>query len=153
MTEYAPPTDSFGRSRAEKPRASTRSPSFASPSRSAIALAVVLRLLSLLVVTELSGAAHALLDVAARLAGTEHPHDDCDDEEAGHECPPGCPNCHCAHGAVAQLAARSEPRVELEPSVPWVFCNDAGFVPRAELRPQGADRTRLYRPPRAVALS
>jgi hypothetical protein len=114
---------------------------------------LVLRLLALLVATELSGAAHALLDVAASVAGTEHPRDDCDDEEAGHECPPGCPNCHCAHRAVAQLAARSEPRVELEPTVLLALCNEAGFVPRDAMPPKGADPRRLYRPPRARPLS
>jgi len=116
-------------------------------------LVVVLRLLALLVATELSGAAHALLDVAAGIAGIEHPRDDCDDEEAGHECPPGCPNCHCAHGAVAQSAARSEPRVELGSTVLLALRSEAGFVPRDAMPPKGADPRRLYRPPRACALS
>ena len=151
MTEHASSTDPLGpRSTASCARAWNN---HARRSRSLIALAVVLRLVALFVATELSGALHALLDVAASIAGSEHPEDDCEDEEAGHECPPGCPNCHCVHGAVAQLAARSEPRVERGPRVLFVLRNEAGFVPRSALPPKGADQTRLYRPPRARAVS
>lgn len=115
-----------------------------------VVLVAVLRLIALLVATELSGVAHALLDVAASAAGVEHPRDDCDDEEAGHECPPGCPNCHCTHGAIAQLAPRTTPPPEQQLTVLHPVRLEAGFVPRDAMPPQGADLTRLYRPPRAA---
>lgn len=120
------------------------------PARSTVVLAALLRLLALFVSTELAGVVHTALDVTDTLSGAEHPHDDCD-AEAGHECPPGCVNCHCTHGAVAWAAPRvaSVPRLEaVHPSG-----NETGFVPLADLPPAGPDLPALYRPPRAIALS
>ena len=109
-------------------------------------LAVLLRLVALLVCTELSGAAHAVLDVTASFRGDAHPDDDCD-QEAGHECPPGCPNCHCTHGGVSLSAPRMEVRLRvLSPER-----NPAGFLPLYVSPPKPADLTPLYRPPRARA--
>lgn len=123
------------------------------PARPMVVLVAVLRLVALLVSTELSGAAHALLDVATSAAGAEHPRDDCDDEESGHECPPGCPNCHCTHGAVVQLAPRTAPQSAARLAILHPPPHQAGFVPLDAMPPQGADRTRLYRPPRAAFAS
>ncbi|MEY4508649.1 MAG: hypothetical protein RLZZ450_771 [Pseudomonadota bacterium] len=118
-----------------------------------VVLVALLRLVALLVATELSGAAHAVLDVAASAVGVEHPRDDCDDEEAGHECPPGCPNCHCAHGAVVQLVPRGEARPALRLALLHPERDEAGFVPLDAMPPKGADLTPLYRPPRAALAS
>lgn len=140
--------------------ASLRDGSGRRPSRSSRALlgarrkrafvGVILRLLALLVSTELSGAAHAVLDVTASLTGAEHPDDDCD-AEAGHECPPGCTNCHCTHGAVAWATPRVATLAHLNEIQPAL--REAGFVPRDAMPPAGPDLTPLYRPPRAIALS
>lgn len=113
-----------------------------------VVLVAVLRLIALLVATELSGAAHALLDVATSAAGVEHPRDDCDDEESGHECPPGCPNCHCTHGAIVQVAPRATPQPGQRLTALHPVRHEAGFVPTDALPPPGADLTPLYRPPR-----
>jgi hypothetical protein len=120
------------------------------PSRVARVAAVVLRLLSLLLATELSGAVHAASDIAASLAGTEHPSDDCDDEQ-GHECPPGCSSCHCTHGALGSVT----PQLALVMSGKPVhrLTGQAGFVPLDAMPPAGPDLTPLYRPPRRVDLS
>jgi len=114
-------------------------------------LAVLLRLLVLLVATELSGATHALIDAASSAGGTALHDDDCDDE-AGHECPPGCPNCHCTHGARVSVAF-SAPRVEVQLEEVPTLHDEGGFVPLDGLPPKSADLARLYRPPRTLALS
>jgi hypothetical protein len=113
-----------------------------------IVLVALLRLVALLVATELSGVAHAALDTVAWAAGIEHPQDDCEDEESGHECPPGCPNCHCVHGAVVQLAPRGALRPELRLASVHPVQHEAGFVPLDTVPPKGPDLTPLYRPPR-----
>jgi hypothetical protein len=123
------------------------------PSRPMVVLVALLRLVALLVATELSGMAHALLDAAACVAGVEHPRDDCEDEESGHECPPGCPNCHCAHGAIVQLAARGEPRPQLRLEALHPPRDEAGFVPLDAMPPPGAELAPLYRPPRMTVAS
>ncbi|MDB4991705.1 MAG: hypothetical protein JWN04_6883 [Myxococcaceae bacterium] len=115
-----------------------------------VVLAVLLRLLALLVSTELAGVAHAVLDVTATLTGSEHPGDDCD-SELGHECPPGCTNCHCTHGAVAWTLPKIAALEHLRALYPAT--HQAGFVPLDAMPPAGPDLTPLYRPPRAVALS
>ena len=47
--------------------------------------------------------------------------DDC--EADGHECPPGCPGCHCPHGAVAWHAPAFDGFAEMPlPQVEANFC-------------------------------
>lgn len=118
------------------------------PSRTAVVAAALLRLLSLLLVAELSGTMHAVLDAAASAGLVEHPEDDCDEGD-GHECPPGCSNCHCSHGAIAWSAPRMDVYVAVLPTQSRI----AGFVPHAALPPRDTDRARLYRPPREHAIS
>jgi hypothetical protein len=68
---------------------------------------------------------------------------DCPMEQDGRECPPGCPNCHCAHGGVglpmahegAEESSVLEARMEVPPY--------EATVPRA---PPGPG---VYRPPRS----
>jgi hypothetical protein len=114
-----------------------------------LAWSLVLQVVALFLLAELSGMAHAGIDLYETLAGFEHrEHDDCGDEEAGHECPPGCPNCHCFHaGAVAsavQLVATA--LIPLRTRV-----RQAGALPRVGVVPPGADPDSLYRPPRLNA--
>jgi hypothetical protein len=105
----------------------------------------MLQLLSLLLVVELAGVLHMTLDVVVSLGATDHADDHCDDEQ-GHECPPGCPSCHCAHTALAGSA----PGVELGLAIVHSTLVEPGFVPRPSSPPPGAELVRLYRPPRRV---
>lgn len=105
-----------------------------------------IRLLVLLFSVELSGVAHAALDVF----DSEGQHtDDCDDEGEGHECPPGCPSCHCWHAGAptAQLPIQWGTQLLIPTR------SEAGFVPTSGVPPQGADPESVYRPPRATTLS
>ena len=74
---------------------------------------------------------------------------DCPLEKDGKECPPGCPNCHCAHGSLAlptamesstaPAASDSDDDVETAPY--------EASVPRAPPLPG------IYRPPRVISSS
>lgn len=118
--------------------------------RAPVWLALALRVLALFVASELSGSIHAALDIAASLAGEQHVEDDCDDTDAGHECPPGCPNCHAGHAALAA-----------PPRIADVTCSlRLSSVAEAELAIDVATRTpkhpelgSLYRPPRVGTLN
>lgn len=97
-------------------------------------------------VSELSGAAHLALDGVELLSGAEHHQEqhDCDDEESGHECPPGCLNCHCAHAAVLAVSGRYEAHYQavlIEPDLPSAPL-------REDVRPKQTARDSIYRPPR-----
>lgn len=116
------------------------------PSRLAILAMVLMRVLAAWFTIELSGVAHAGLDVASELGFAEHPDDDCDES---HECPPGCTSCHCAHGVVAS----SSPRIEVELELIQPDVQESGFVPSHELPLTNADLTPLYRPPRTHVVS
>jgi hypothetical protein len=106
---------------------------------------VLMRVLVLFFFFELSGLTHAALDIVG--AGEETAHSDCEDEEAGHECPPGCAGCHCWHAGtptpalpiVHEWLAISAPR------------SHAGFTPLIAVAPRGADPDSVYRPPRSAA--
>jgi hypothetical protein len=117
--------------------------------RRTLVWALVLRVCALFLFAELSGVPHALIDVVEACGGSElHAQEDCGDEEAGHECPPGCPNCHCFHAAAAAPALL---RMETE-LVPLLRrTRHAGFVPYVGKVPPSADLDALYRPPRAHA--
>lgn len=107
----------------------------------------ILRVLVLLFSAELSGLTHAAVDISG-LDGA-HQTDDCDDEKGGHECPPGCPSCHCWHAGTptAPLAMHFEMQVVvLQVSRP-------GFIPVTKAAPRGADPDSVYRPPRSRSFS
>jgi hypothetical protein len=109
-------------------------------------VALALRALVLLFAAELSGLTHAALDISASLSGAQHAASDCDDTEGGHECPPGCPNCHCWHaGTPAPQPAIARDLVRIASSV-----HEAGLVPYSGQAPSGADPASVYRPPRAL---
>lgn len=108
---------------------------------------VVVRLFVLLFSAELSGVTHAALDVFA--SDGAHESDDCDEGEDGHECPPGCPSCHCWH------AGTPTPPLAIMWALKVVVTQMAksGFTPSAEVGPQGADADSVYRPPRTSSFS
>lgn len=111
----------------------------------ALVLLTALRVLVLLFTVELSGVTHAALDVLSAAGGDVHAESDCEDEEGGHECPPGCPSCHCWHAGTPSVPLRMEPgrRIVLKLSA------EQGFVPAQRMPPAGADAAGIYRPPRA----
>jgi hypothetical protein len=107
---------------------------------------LLLRALVLLFSVELSGLAHAALDVCGV---AEAASDDCDGEGAGHECPPGCTTCHCWHAGTPSAPLAMTFALKL-------FAQQlarTGFSPRIDVAPRGADPESLYRPPRAAAFA
>lgn len=111
---------------------------------------IVLRMLALLMTIELSGLAHLTLDTCELLGVVDQhqDHDDCEDEEAGHECPPGCLNCHCAHAAVLVVAA---PHFEVSCRATTLEPQLLAFPSRALLYPGATERESIYRPPRSLS--
>lgn len=112
---------------------------------------VLLRVCVFMLVGELSGLAHIGLDLFETLQGREHHvEDDCGDQQ-GHECPPGCVNCHSSH-AVPAIAAAPQPEVDTTPCVEPPR-TEPSVVPYAGLKPAGSDPDSPYRPPRLLAFS
>ncbi len=112
---------------------------------------VLLRVCVFLLMGELSGLAHTGLDLFEALQGLEHHvEDDCDDQQ-GHECPPGCVNCHSSH-AVPAIPAAPQPEVDTTPFVEPPRTKPSS-VPYAGLKPAGSDPDSPYRPPRLLAFS
>lgn len=107
------------------------------------ALRTVFQLAIVAVALQLAGAARvaeALFEDGSACAG------DCTNERNGHDCPPGCPSCHCAHGGVGSLplAAPANPPPVAERSAEPVK------RPTEAQRPSSrADRDGVFRPPRA----
>ena len=108
-------------------------------------LAYALHLLLLSLVVQLSGAAALAVEVGFAALDRADCCDDCPLESNGKECPPGCPNCHCAHGQVASLPA-SSPALEL-----LLSSGDAATAePLEASAPHAPFLPSLYRPPRSV---
>ncbi len=106
---------------------------------------MVVRVVAIVAALQVSGALHAAADALASFSGAVAS-DDCDHEEGGKQCPPGCPNCHCpSRSNVAPPEAFDAstllPLSECERLIP-TFADDA--------RPQGPERSPLYRPPRSA---
>lgn len=104
---------------------------------------LIFRVIALMALVQTSGVANVANDLLVA-AGMVTAHDDCDDDEQGGECPPGCPMCHCFHCGMTSMPApeRGEP---IEPA-------------RGEMLPRPIDATALptpalpavYRPPRTL---
>jgi hypothetical protein len=107
-------------------------------------LRAVLRVTVLVVTFSLTGFAGVF-----ESAATSDVHEccaDCPGDDHGDDCPPGCPNCHCAHGSVA-LPRRADERVA-------VVRNDNGDIlppPSEATAPRAPTLPGLYRPPRVAA--
>ncbi len=100
--------------------------------------------LALLALVQLTGLVHALSDVWQAVADPAHVHGECPDDDTGDECPPGCPDCHCAHMAHAAV-----------PSSDWTVTRAADLKRQAEpidlsdRTPPSPHLPALFRPPRA----
>jgi hypothetical protein len=117
--------------------------------RSPLLTTAFLRVLTLILAAQFSGIVHTTFDVAASLGVTEHPDDGCDGDTQDHECPPGCPSCHCSHGALAW----SPPRGELRQVMVYPPLKAAHFIPYEGIPPRGAAITPPDRPPRPAVFS
>ncbi|HET8935039.1 MAG TPA: hypothetical protein VFN67_16435 [Polyangiales bacterium] len=104
-------------------------------------LRMLLQLLTVLIVCEVSGAVHVALDVAAACGQVEHGENDC--EQDGHECPPGCPGCHCPNGAPAWQAPTFTLARALNLPRPA-----ADFDWQPDQPPREVDTSGLFRPPK-----
>lgn len=107
-------------------------------------LFTALRVLSVCLAMQLSGVAHFALDLwLSGAAAAEHFHE-CDDEDDGEPCPPGCPSCHCAHVSPALPVPSEVPAVaELIPLL------EVAWFPYRGGAPPPATPPSVYRPPRA----
>jgi hypothetical protein len=111
-------------------------------------LAWVTRIIVTLVAMQLSGLSHLATDL---LVAVDEMADEsgCPNEKPGHDCPPGCPGCHCAHGGIA--VPHSSPRTVALPIL--------GEARNAHVRPDEADAPSepllpsIFRPPRGASLT
>lgn len=105
-------------------------------------IALIARLLPLVALLELSGVAHALADFVAVVVAHGQHQSDCDDEQGGRSCDPGCPGCHCTHGSPTVAPAA---RAALESAHP---AEELVHAPTEALRAPSPDRAPPFRPPR-----
>jgi hypothetical protein len=107
---------------------------------------VVVRLLIAITAVQMTGIPHVIADVvmAVHSNGNDQPltDDDCPEERDGHECPPGCPNCHCAHPVNALPVLPASFLLEL-PSF-----EEIAIAPYDAQAPPKPDLGAVYRPPR-----
>jgi hypothetical protein len=71
-------------------------------------LVLLLRVVSLILGLQLSGAAHLVEDAVSLVVAGQAEHDEqCPADGPCNDCPPGCPQCHCPNAlrSVAPLAA------------------------------------------------
>jgi hypothetical protein len=104
-------------------------------------LFTALRALLLALALHVSGAAHAIVDIAgACTSGVETSADsDCPSDPA--DCPPGCPNCH-GHGiaALPQRAVPMSPLLPMDRGMP-------AFTKRPAASPTTPELAGPFRPP------
>jgi hypothetical protein len=114
-----------------------------------VLLLLGLRMLVLLFAVELSGLTHAVLDAYSAVTGDAHADSDCEGDAGGHECPPGCPSCHCWHAGTPSLPLRMEPGRRIVVQLSAL----PGFIPGVAMPPPGKGPDSVYRPPRTHPLS
>lgn len=104
-------------------------------------IALITLLLPLVALLELSGVAHVLADFVEVVVAHGKHVSDCDDEQGGRACDPGCPACHCAHGSPTVVpAARATFESVLAES-------ELERAPAEALRAPSPDRAPPFRPP------
>lgn len=119
----------------------------ATPSRRLLAVVLlVFRVLALIVAVQATGAMHAALDLAGALSGVVHVEEDCSRRTPGHDCPPGCPSCHCASSVLSALPPHADDGLLAVLPPPGDELKRAFFDDHAPLR---TERASVYRPPRS----
>jgi len=108
-------------------------------------LVCLFQLFALVASFQLSNVGHFASDVVQVLTvGHHHDVPDDDEDDPGHECPPGCPNCHHVHPGGASLPQYAESTPSVAP-IPrrsperWLADDDV---------PPGPQLPSIYRPPR-----
>jgi hypothetical protein len=114
------------------------------PRRAGALLLIVLRSLLLLFALQFSSVVHDVADFVEAVADApEHSaHEQCPVDGPCDDCPPGCPNCHCA-AAAGSLA--SEPPSAVLPRVLVLSLPYSLYETQA---PPGPELPGLFRPPR-----
>lgn len=106
------------------------------------------RILGVVLLLQVSGMAHAVVDTWDALANHSQPcSDGCENDNSGRECPPGCPKCHCSHVSPAVLQARSGEIVALLTSD-----GAATLVPHEASAPSTGQPLFVFRPPKFALL-
>jgi len=110
-------------------------------------LVCLFQALAIISAFQLSSIGHFASDVVQMLTEGHHHHDsaDGDEDQPGHECPPGCPNCHHVHPGGASVPPASDALLAvLSPPA-------ASRAPRlaVEHAPAGPSLPSVFRPPRA----
>lgn len=115
------------------------------PGRAWALLLVVLRSLLLVFALQFSGVVHDVSDFIEAVADAPEraEHEQCPVDGPCSDCPPGCPNCHCA-AAMGSLAPPPALAV-----LPQVLALSLGASLYGTQAPPGPDLPGLFRPPRA----
>ena len=110
-----------------------------------VALLVLARLATVLLALQFSGGVHDLIDVTRAVMGAtaeEPEHEQCPPDKPCDDCPPGCPNCHCAAiGTLVLTESPTLPPLTLGASLPRSLVGAQA--------PSGPEPPSLFRPPRA----
>jgi hypothetical protein len=106
---------------------------------------LITRLLVLLFSMQFGGLLHDATDVARCVAWApeESEHEQCPPDRPCDDCPPGCPNCHCAT-AIGTLAVAQPMAL-----VPQLLTSSLPLSLDRTQAPDGPELPSLFRPPRA----
>lgn len=108
-------------------------------------LILLLRVVAIVLSVQTSGVAHVGADLAGSVFGYVVEHEDCS-RETDEKCPPGCPNCHCAHGGASAL-----PPVATVLHVPRLRGDSSwSSRPHATTAPPAPPLSSVYRPPKPI---
>lgn len=108
---------------------------------------VLARLVLAVVMLQLGGVVGVVADLVFAGA-TADDATECPNEKPGHDCPPGCPTCHCAHGGVAVPPSTDNASwlADLGGSSVAAVCPYVADLPKDPPMPS------VFRPPRSIAL-
>ena len=107
-----------------------------------------LRLMVLAIGAQTTGFVRDAADVVSALTVGEDAPDADHDCGGACDCPPGCPNCHTAHG-VGSLP----PHLDAPLAPPFADAREVAPSPYRESPPPRGDPASVYRPPRSSAAS
>jgi hypothetical protein len=111
-------------------------------------LLLLVRVLTTILCLQLSGAGDGLADLVRSVTCEDVRHqDECPLQGPCQDCPPGCPNCHCAN-ALTSLVPHVGP--------PTLLGLTASLAPPGAApshAPLGPERVSLFRPPRIDAVT
>jgi hypothetical protein len=111
--------------------------------RIGLSLLALVRMFSLLLGLQLSGAPHFVEDVLVLVTAEHVEHEQCPADGPCDDCPAGCPQCHCSN-ALRSVAASSADPIALGFDASLV----AGHAP-SEQAPIAPELPGLFRPPQA----